>query len=135
MIPALAIYQQNECSKVYTKIKRISSKNQPEASDIRDDPTISAKSQQLTFLQRAPKERSSEKSSEEGKTPETPENIQKSVHRSILIVKTHRTEKSNTSLNELQSSDDSQIDECHIVIDNSSTNRCVKLLFHVAATG
>ena len=54
-------------------------KNQPKASEILDDPTITAKSQQLTLLQRVPekKEPEKEKTSEEKKAPETREDIQK----------------------------------------------------------
>ena len=35
-------------------------KNQPKASEILDDPTITAKSQQLTLLQRVPEKRARE---------------------------------------------------------------------------
>ena len=39
-------------------------KNQPKASEILDDPTITAKSQQLTLLQRVPEKRSPRRKSE-----------------------------------------------------------------------
>ena len=56
-------------------------KNQPKASEILDNPTITAKSQQLTLLQRVPekKEPEKEKTSQEVKAPETREDIQKWV--------------------------------------------------------
>ena len=60
-------------------------KYQPKASEILDDPTITAKSQQLTLLQRVSerKEHEKEKTSEEKKAPETMKNIEKRVLRSI----------------------------------------------------
>ena len=60
-------------------------KNQPKASEILDDPTITAKSQQLTLLQRVSerKEHEKKKTSEEKKAPETMKNIEKRVLRSI----------------------------------------------------
>ena len=41
-------------------------KNQPKASEILDDPTITAKSQQLTLLQRVPEKKEPEKEKTSG---------------------------------------------------------------------
>ena len=75
-------------------------KNQPKASEILDDPTITAKSQQLTLLQRVPekKEPEKEKTCQEVKAPETPEDIQKRVLRWITMLNPHQTEKSKSIL-------------------------------------
>ena len=59
-------------------------KNQPKASEILDDPTIAAKSQQLTLLQRVP-----EKRAREGKN----------VSRSESPRDTRRYPEKDTSLN------------------------------------
>ena len=87
-------------------------KNQPKASEILDDPTITAKSQ-LTLLQRVPekKEPEKEKTSQEVKAPETREDIQKRVLRSITMLNPHQTEKSKSILKELQSSSDVSIND------------------------
>ena len=60
--------------------------------------------------------------SEEKKAPETRENIQKRVLRSITMLNPHQTEKSKSILKELQSSSDVSInDEDLIEIDNTPT--------------
>ena len=99
-------------------------KNQPKASEILDDPTITAKSQQLTLLQRVPEKKEPEKgkTSEEKKAPETREDIQKRVLRSITMLNPHQTEKSKSILKELQGSSDVSInDEGLIEINNTPT--------------
>ena len=99
-------------------------KNQPRASEILDDQTITAKTQQLTLLQRVPqkKEPEKDKTPQEVKPTETREGIQKRVLRSITMLNPHQSEKSKSILKELQSSDDVSInDEGVIEIDNIPT--------------
>ena len=94
-------------------------KKQQEASEMLDDPTITAKSQQLTLLQRfLGKKPEWEKLSQEVITPNTREIFQKPVLRSITMLNPHQTEKSKSLLEELQSSSEvSTNDECVIEIE------------------
>ena len=63
-----------------------------------------------------------EKTSQEVKAPETREDIQNRVLRSITMLNPHQTEKSKSILKELQSSSDLSInDEGLIEIDNTPT--------------
>ena len=104
--------------------KRNYIKNQPKASEILDDPTITAKSQQLTLLQRVPekKEPDKEKTSEEKKASENRKNIQKKLLRPITMLNPHQTETSKSILKELQIISDVSInDEGLIEIDNTPT--------------
>ena len=97
-------------------------KNQPKASEILDDPTITAKSQQLTLLKRVPEQKEPEKDKtfEEKKAPETREDIQKTVLRSITMLNPNQTEKSKSILKEMRSSSDVSInDEGLIEINNT----------------
>ena len=99
-------------------------KNQPEASEILDNPTIAAKSEQLTLLQRVPEKKEPDKeiTSEEKKASEKRKNIQKQLLRSITMLNPHRTETSKSILKELQNSSDVSInDEGLIEIDNTPT--------------
>ena len=99
-------------------------KNQPKASEILDNPTITAKSQQLTLLQQVPEKKvpEKEKTSQELKAPETREDIQKRVLRSITMLNPHQTKNSKSILKELQCSSDVSInDEGLIEIDNNPT--------------
>ena len=62
------------------------------------------------------------KTSQEVEAPETREDIQKRVLRSITMLSPHQTEKSRSILKELQSISDVSInDECLIEIDNTPT--------------
>ena len=99
-------------------------KNQPKASEFLDDPTITAKKQQFTLLQRVPEKKEPEKetTSQEVKAPEKREDIQKRILRSITLLNPHQTEKSKSILKELQSSADVSVnDEGVFEIDNTPT--------------
>ena len=105
VVPAFAIHQQNESSRIFNNTQIKLHQESTKRSEFLDDLTITAKSQQLTLLQRVP-EKKSAKTLQEVKAPDTRENIQKRVLRSITMLNPHHTEKFKSFLNDMQRSSD-----------------------------